>query len=81
VGADKALLSHEAREREAEAALRNQARLELGRRGIVGTETEIAKWKDENATKFKCAVPILILCTMIFTSEMQNGHYKLLYHV
>lgn len=49
VGADNALLSHEADKRVSEAALRREARLDLARRGIVGTETEIAKWKDERA--------------------------------
>ncbi len=46
VGADTALLSHERSQRIAESAIRREARLDLARRGIVGTETEIAKWKE-----------------------------------
>lgn len=49
VGADNALLSHEADQRIAETALRKEARIALGRRGIVATEGEIAKWKAERA--------------------------------
>jgi hypothetical protein len=30
-----------------ESALRDQARRDLARKGIVGTETEIRKWKAE----------------------------------
>lgn len=48
VGADNALLSHEAGQRIEETAIRRRARMELAKRGIVGTETEIARWKAEN---------------------------------
>ena len=51
VGADNALLLHEKRERMAETAIRREARLDLARRGLVGTETEIAKWKEERAKR------------------------------
>ncbi|KAL9933211.1 hypothetical protein V8E36_007929 [Tilletia maclaganii] len=47
VGADTVLLSHETKERSAEHAIRNRARLELGRRGIVASESEIERWKEE----------------------------------
>jgi len=49
LGADNALLSHEAAQRIAETKLRREARMDLARRGLVGTETEIAKWKEERA--------------------------------
>ena len=49
VGADNALLSHEKRQRRVESALRREARIDLAKRGLVGTETEIAKWKEERA--------------------------------
>ncbi|EGO01763.1 hypothetical protein SERLA73DRAFT_103755 [Serpula lacrymans var. lacrymans S7.3] len=49
IGADNALLSHEAERRRSENAIRREARLELARRGLVGTETEIAKWRAERA--------------------------------
>ena len=47
VGAENALLSHEKEQRRTETALRREARIELAKRGLVGTETEIAKWKEE----------------------------------
>ncbi|EPQ59588.1 hypothetical protein GLOTRDRAFT_71157 [Gloeophyllum trabeum ATCC 11539] len=47
VCADTALLSHEQDRRMQETALRREARLDLARRGLVPTETEIAKWKAE----------------------------------
>jgi len=47
IGAENALLSHEAERRQTETALRKEARIDLARRGLVATETEIAKWKAE----------------------------------
>ena len=47
LGAENALLAHEAERRQTEGAIRKQARIELARRGLVPTETEIAKWKAE----------------------------------
>ncbi|CAD6893787.1 unnamed protein product [Tilletia controversa] len=47
VGADTVLLNHESQERSEEHAIRNRARLELGRRGIVASESEIEKWKEQ----------------------------------
>ncbi|KAK0525456.1 hypothetical protein OC835_005599, partial [Tilletia horrida] len=47
VGADTVLLNHESQERSEEHAIRNRARLELGRKGIVASEAEIEKWKEE----------------------------------
>ncbi|KAL6306632.1 hypothetical protein BKA93DRAFT_729008, partial [Sparassis latifolia] len=47
IGAEHALQSHEAQRRQIESALRKEARLDLARRGLVATETEIAKWKAE----------------------------------
>ncbi|KAK0555037.1 hypothetical protein OC845_000410 [Tilletia horrida] len=47
VGADTVLLNHESKERSEEHAIRNRARLELGRRGIVASESEIERWKEE----------------------------------
>ncbi|KAG7445868.1 uncharacterized protein BT62DRAFT_1076287 [Guyanagaster necrorhizus] len=44
-GAEHALLEYEAERRVQENAVRRQARLELTRRGIVPTETEINKWR------------------------------------
>lgn len=49
LGAENALLSHEKDQRRVETALRREARIDLAKRGLVGTETEIAKWKDERA--------------------------------
>lgn len=49
IGADSALLSHEAERRRSENAIRRQATLELSRRGMVPTETAIAKWRAEKA--------------------------------
>ncbi|KAF9483989.1 hypothetical protein BDN70DRAFT_873128 [Pholiota conissans] len=46
-GAEKALFEHENRKRREENILRREARLDLARRGLIGTETEIANWKAE----------------------------------
>ncbi|OBZ76194.1 hypothetical protein A0H81_03587 [Grifola frondosa] len=45
IGADRALLSHEVEQRQAEHAIRREARIDLARRGLVATETEIEKWR------------------------------------
>lgn len=47
VGADTVLLSHESQQRSEENMVRSRARAELGRKGIVASEKEIEKWKDE----------------------------------
>ncbi|KAI0269218.1 hypothetical protein BC834DRAFT_618094 [Gloeopeniophorella convolvens] len=47
--ADSALISHEHHQRLSEAGLRREARIDLARRGLVATESEITKWKDERA--------------------------------
>ncbi|KAF9076379.1 hypothetical protein BDP27DRAFT_1379936 [Rhodocollybia butyracea] len=47
-GAERALLEHEAKRRLEENTIRKLARLELAQKGIVPTETEIAKWRAEN---------------------------------
>ncbi|GLB33618.1 hypothetical protein LshimejAT787_0105020 [Lyophyllum shimeji] len=46
-GAENALQAHEAEQRYHENKLRKEARYDLARRGVVPTETEIAKWKRE----------------------------------
>ncbi|CCM01701.1 uncharacterized protein FIBRA_03765 [Fibroporia radiculosa] len=51
IGAENALLSHEAERRRTETALRQEARIGLARRGLVATETEIARWKAEKLTE------------------------------
>ena len=45
--ADNALLSHEAQERDMEGRIRTLARAELARQGIMPTETEISRWKEQ----------------------------------
>jgi len=45
--ADTALLSHENQQRLTENDLRREARIDLARRGLVATESQIMKWKDE----------------------------------
>jgi hypothetical protein len=47
-GADTALLSHENQQRLTENDLRREARIDLARRGLVPTESQIMKWKDEH---------------------------------
>ncbi|SNX84953.1 uncharacterized protein MEPE_03662 [Melanopsichium pennsylvanicum] len=47
VGADTVLLSHESQQRSEENMVRTRARAELGKKGIVASEKEIEKWKDE----------------------------------
>lgn len=44
-GAESALIEHENIRRREENILRREARLDLARKGLVGTETEIANWK------------------------------------
>ena len=38
-------MAHEAVRRREENIIRREARLDLARRGLIGTETEIAKWR------------------------------------
>ncbi|KAI0334778.1 hypothetical protein GY45DRAFT_1317813 [Cubamyces sp. BRFM 1775] len=47
IHAENALQSHELEQRIRENSIRREARLDLARRGLVATETEIAKWKAE----------------------------------
>ena len=49
IGADNALLSHEAKLRRSENAVRRLAIMELSRQGLVPTETAISRWRDERA--------------------------------
>jgi hypothetical protein len=46
-GAESALQQHETVRRREENVIRREARLDLARRGLVATETEIANWKAE----------------------------------
>ncbi|KAF9649642.1 hypothetical protein BDM02DRAFT_1782941 [Thelephora ganbajun] len=48
LSADHALLGFETRRRIEEAAVRKEARMELAKRGLVPTETEISKWREAN---------------------------------
>lgn len=43
--AESALIQHENKRRREENILRREARFDLARRGLIGTETEIANWK------------------------------------
>lgn len=45
VGADTVLLNHEGRQRSEESVIRNVARRELAKQGIMASETEIERWK------------------------------------
>lgn len=47
LSADNALLAHESERRLSENKIRREARIDLARRGLVGTETEIRKWRAE----------------------------------
>ncbi|PWZ00272.1 hypothetical protein BCV70DRAFT_237437 [Testicularia cyperi] len=47
VGADTVLLSHESQQRSEENMVRSRARAELGKKGIVASEKEIERWKEE----------------------------------
>ncbi|KAG6378454.1 hypothetical protein JVT61DRAFT_12710 [Boletus reticuloceps] len=49
IGADNALLSHEAELRRSEQVIRRLAVMDLSRQGLVPTETAIARWRDERA--------------------------------
>ena len=53
IGADNALLTHEAERRRSEHAIRREARIDLARRGLIGTETEIAKWRAERTRQLE----------------------------
>ncbi|TEB35494.1 hypothetical protein FA13DRAFT_1728304 [Coprinellus micaceus] len=46
-GAETALLEHENQRRREENVIRRAARIDLARQGLIGTETEIARWKAE----------------------------------
>lgn len=47
VGADTVLLNHEGRQRSEEDLIRGVARRELARKGVLASEREIEKWKEE----------------------------------
>ncbi|KAI0370287.1 hypothetical protein BV20DRAFT_966957 [Pilatotrama ljubarskyi] len=51
IHAENALQSHEHEQRVRENTIRREARLDLARRGLVATETEIAKWKAEHLVR------------------------------
>ncbi|KAK7695700.1 hypothetical protein QCA50_000336 [Cerrena zonata] len=51
VYAENALQSLESEQRLVESAIRREARLELSRRGLVPTETAIAKWRAEKMSQ------------------------------
>ena len=48
MSADNALLKFETHQRIEETAIRKEARMELAKRGLVPTETEIARWREAN---------------------------------
>ncbi|KAH9943060.1 uncharacterized protein BXZ73DRAFT_87491 [Epithele typhae] len=47
IHAENALQAHELEQRLRENSVRREARLDLARRGLVATESEIAKWRAE----------------------------------
>ncbi|EJF62980.1 hypothetical protein DICSQDRAFT_103411 [Dichomitus squalens LYAD-421 SS1] len=47
IHAENALQAHELEQRLKENKIRREARVDLARRGLVATETEIAKWKEQ----------------------------------
>lgn len=47
VGADTVLLNHEGRERSEEDLIRGVARRELAKKGILASEREIERWKED----------------------------------
>ncbi|PLW18906.1 hypothetical protein PCANC_11562 [Puccinia coronata f. sp. avenae] len=53
IWADYYLLRHEKKIRRADDMMRRQARQELGERGIIATETELNKWKQEQLANIK----------------------------
>lgn len=53
IWADYYLLRHEKQIRKADDMMRRQARKELGERGIIATETELNKWKQEQLASIK----------------------------
>ncbi|MBW0525029.1 hypothetical protein O181_064744 [Austropuccinia psidii MF-1] len=53
IWADHYLLKHEKYLRKADDIMRRQARKELAERGLIATETELNKWKQEQLIKVK----------------------------
>ncbi|KAA1132701.1 hypothetical protein PGTUg99_016443 [Puccinia graminis f. sp. tritici] len=53
IWADYYLLRHEKKIRRADDMMRRQARKELGERGIIATETELNKWKQEQLASIR----------------------------
>jgi len=57
IHAENALQALETEQRRTESIIRNRARLDLSRRGLVPTETEIAKWKAEHLAQLNIPPP------------------------
>ena len=53
--AENALQQLETEQRRSESLIRKEARVELSRRGIVPTETAIARWRAERARELEAA--------------------------
>lgn len=51
IGAEQVLQDHENSQRTEENIIRNRARTELGKRGIVASEVEIEKWRLDEREK------------------------------
>lgn len=55
--AEHALQTLEAEQRHVEGALRREATIDLARKGLVATETEIEKWKLERVARNAASTP------------------------
>ena len=49
--AEAALLEYENKKRREENMIRREARLDLAKQGLIGTETEIARWKAQRQSQ------------------------------
>jgi hypothetical protein len=54
--AERALTKYQAIKRREENAIRREAKIALAKQGLVGTESEISRWRDEQEAQSRDAL-------------------------
>ena len=73
IGADDYLLRYESAQRDAENAIRREARNALARKGIIATEGEIRRWKAERAAEIEAADAAAAAAAVAGEGKMVEG--------